>query len=64
MLASVGYRVAGPFALQLGYRYATISLQEDVDSASLESQQGVGDTATLTTDITLDGPYLGFVFRF
>lgn len=52
MLASVGYRVAGPFALQLGYRYATISLKEDVDSA------------TLTTDITLDGPYLGFVFRF
>ena len=52
MLASVGYRVAGPFALQLGYRYATISFEEDVDSA------------TLTTDITLDGPYLGFVFRF
>ena len=52
MLASVGYRVAGPFALQLGYRYATISIEEDVDST------------TLTTDITLDGPYLGFVFRF
>jgi hypothetical protein len=52
MLASIGYRVAGPFALQLGYRYASISLEEKVDSA------------TLTTDITLDGPYLGFVFRF
>ena len=52
MLASIGYRVAGPFALQLGYRYASISLEEKVDSA------------TLTTDITLDGPYLGFIFRF
>jgi hypothetical protein len=52
MLAGVGYRVAGPFALQLGYRYATISIEEVVDST------------TLTTDITLDGPYLGFVFRF
>jgi hypothetical protein len=52
MLASVGYRVAGPFALQLGYRYATIKFDEVVDST------------TLTTEITLDGPYLGFVFRF
>jgi hypothetical protein len=52
MLTGVGYRVAGPFALQLGYRYATISIEEVVDST------------TLTTDITLDGPYLGFVFRF
>lgn len=52
MLASVGYRIAGPFALRLGYRYATISFEEDVDAA------------TLTTDITLDGPFLGFVFRF
>jgi hypothetical protein len=52
MLASVGYRVTGPFALQLGYRYARIKIEDDVD------------TATLTSEITLDGPYLGFVFRF
>ena len=64
MLASVGYRVAGPFALQLGYRYATISIQEDVDSVTPEGLQSEVDSATLTTDITLDGPYLGFVFRF
>ena len=52
LLASVGFRVAGPFALQLGYRYASIEFEEDLEQA------------TVTTEITLDGPYLGFVFRF
>mgnify|MGYP001813265297 FL=1 len=51
LLASIGFRVAGPFALQLGYRYASIEYEEDVE------------LATVTTEITLDGPYLGFVFR-
>ena len=51
LLASVGFRVAGPFAMQLGYRYASIEFEEQVE------------LATITTEITLDGPYLGFVFR-
>ncbi len=51
LLASVGFRVAGPFALQLGYRYASIEFEEEVE------------LATVTTEITLDGPFLGFVFR-
>ena len=51
LLASVGFRVAGPFALQLGYRYASIEYEEEVE------------LATVTTEITLDGPFLGFVFR-
>lgn len=52
LLASVGMRVAGPFGLQLGYRHAVIEFEEDVD--------GVQNT----TEISLSGPYLGFVFRF
>lgn len=52
LLASVGMRVAGPFALQLGYRHAVIEFEEDVD--------GVQNTS----EISLSGPYLGFVFRF
>jgi len=52
LLASVGMRVAGPFGLQLGYRHAVIEFEEDID--------GVQNT----TEISLSGPYLGFVFRF
>ena len=52
LLASVGLRVAGPFGVQLGYRYASIEFEDDVD--------GVPETV----DITLSGSYLGFVFRF
>jgi hypothetical protein len=52
LLASVGVRVAGPFAMQLGYRHAVIEYEEDA---------GV---ATVTTEITLSGPYIGFIFRF
>lgn len=52
LLASVGLRVAGPFGLQLGYRHAVIEFEEDVG--------GVPET----TEISLSGPYLGFVFRF
>jgi hypothetical protein len=52
LLASVGMRVAGPFALQLGYRHAVIEFKEDID--------GVQNT----TEISLSGPYIGFVFRF
>ena len=52
LLASVGFRVAGPFGLQLGYRYASIEFEDDVD--------GVPEKV----EITLSGSYLGFVFRF
>jgi len=52
LLASIGFRVAGPFALQLGYRHATIEFEEDADPL------------TITTEITMSGPYIGFVFRF
>ena len=52
LLASVGLRVAGPFGVQLGYRYASIEFEDDVD--------GIPETV----DITLSGSYLGFVFRF
>ena len=52
LLARVGVRVAGPFGLQLGYRHAVIEFEENVD--------GVQNT----TEISLSGPFLGFVFRF
>jgi len=52
LLGSVGFRVAGPFGLQLGYRHAVIEFEEDVN--------GVPET----TEVSLSGPYLGFVFRF
>lgn len=52
LLASVGMRVAGPFRLQLGYRHAVIEYEDDVN--------GVQNT----TEITLSGAYLGFVFCF
>jgi hypothetical protein len=52
LMASVGMRIAGPFHLQLGYRHAVIEYEDDVD--------GVQNT----TEISLSGAYLGFVFRF
>jgi len=52
LLASIGLRVAGPFGLQLGYRHAVIEFEEELN--------GVPET----TEISLSGPYLGFVFRF
>ena len=52
LLASVGYRFPGPFAIQLGYRHVTLEYEDTVD--------GVGET----TEIELSGPYLGAVFRF
>lgn len=52
LLASIRLRVAGPFGLQLGYRHAVIEFEEDVN--------GVPET----TEVSLSGPYLGFVFRF
>jgi hypothetical protein len=52
LLTSVGLRVAGPFHLQLGYRYVTIEFEDDVDGAQN------------TIDLSLRGAYLGFVFRF
>ena len=52
LLASIGLRVAGPFGLQVGYRHAVIEFEEDIN--------GVPET----TEVSLSGPYLGFVFRF
>lgn len=52
LLASVGLRVAGPFGLQLGYRHAVIEYQDSID--------GVPET----TEVSLGGGFLGFVFRF
>ena len=52
LLASIGLRAAGPFHLQLGYRYVTIEFEDDVD--------GVQNTI----DLSLRGAFLGFVFRF
>ena len=52
LLASVRYRVAGPFGLRLGYRCASIEIEDIVDSTPVP------------TEIALNGPYLGFAFRF
>jgi len=52
LLASIGYRVAGPFRLKLGYRHMTIEFEDDYEG-----------TPT-TTAISLSGPYIGFAFRF
>ena len=49
---SYSTRVAGPFGLQLGYRHAVIEFEDTVN--------GVPES----TEISLSGPYLGFVFRF
>ena len=52
LLTSLGYRFNQTFALQLGYRHLNIEFEEIVG----------GDKAE--TEISLSGPYLGFVFRF
>ena len=52
LLASVGYRFNKTFALNLGYRHLDIEFEENI-SGEVE-----------TTDITLSGPMLGFLFRF
>ncbi len=52
LLASVGYRFNRTFALNLGYRHLDIEFEENI-SGEVE-----------TTDITLSGPILGFLFRF
>ena len=52
LLGSVGYRFNQTFALNLGYRHLAFEFEETV-SGGVE-----------TTDITLSGPVLGFLFRF
>ena len=52
LLASVGYRFNKTFALILGYRHLDIEFEENI-SGEVE-----------TTDITLSGPMLGFLYRF
>jgi hypothetical protein len=52
LLGSVGFRVAGPFALQAGYRHAVLEFEES----------SAGET--VTAKIELSGPYVGLVFRF
>ena len=52
LLGSVDFRVAGPFALQAGYRHAVIEFEES----------SAGER--VTTEIELSGPFIGFVFRF
>ena len=52
LLGSVDFRVAGPFALQAGYRHAVIEFEES----------SAGER--VNTDIELSGPFIGFVFRF
>ncbi len=51
-LASIGYRFNSTFALNLGYRHLKIEFEDD--------DSGV----TVTTEIEMTGPLLGFVFRF
>lgn len=52
LLTSIGYRVAGPFGLQLGYRYVTIKFEDVI--AGVPS----------SNEISLSGPFVGLVFRF
>ena len=52
LLASVGYRFNKTFALNLGYRHLDIEFEENISGE------------VKTTDITLSGPMLGFLFRF
>ena len=52
LLASVSFDVAGPFALQGGYRHVVIEFKENEAGSPV------------TTEIELSGPYVGFVFRF
>jgi len=52
LLASVGYRFAGPAALQAGYRHVDLEYQERQDGQRVE------------TEIGLSGAFLGLVLRF
>ncbi len=52
LLASLGYRFNGTFALNLGYRHLAIEFEDNANGA-VES-----------TDIEMSGPLLGFLFRF
>lgn len=52
LLASVGFRFAGPVALHAGYRHAVLEFEEDV----------AGDS--VTTQIELSGPFVGLAFMF
>jgi hypothetical protein len=52
VLASVGVRFPGPFALQAGYRYA------DLEYTEREAGERI------TTEIGLSGAFIGLVFRF
>ena len=52
LLASAGFRFNDLFAINLGYRHASLEYEETAD----------GDTNT--TAIELSGPVLGFLFRF
>ena len=53
-LGAVGYTFGqtGLFSLDLGYRYMTIKLENNLDGTLIK------------TDITMSGPVLGFVFNF
>ena len=52
LLGTVGYRFNDTFAMNLGYRHFAVELEDSDDGESV------------TTDITLSGPVLGFLFRF
>lgn len=52
LLGTVGYRFNNTFAMNLGYRHFAVELKDSDDGESV------------TTDITLSGPILGFLFRF
>jgi hypothetical protein len=52
LLASAGFRFNDVFAINLGYRHASLEYEEDTDGE------------TNTTTIELSGPILGFLFRF
>ena len=52
LLGGVGYRFNDLFGLNLGYRHMSIKFKDTVS------------TEPADTDITLSGPYLGFLFRF
>ena len=52
LLAAVGFQFNETFGLKVGYRYASIEFEEDVDGSPE------------TTEILLRGPFIGGVFRF
>jgi hypothetical protein len=51
-LVSIGYNVAGPFTIVLGYRHASLEYEDTVEGI------------TETTEIDLSGGFLGAAFRF